>query len=159
MIQVIWLSMYVGNHFHQGTPIPTHQIQILPACGRGLKHQLLNNYNESVRTVLYHNWLPIYYFFIKIPRYLSIRMQHWRPKATDGAEFWISCKRPAFLRTFSRLQMIQNKRPWCCGAAYVEAGLRSSDSMKWNYRVLTFIIILFFCSFFEFQDTIKFFRN
>ena len=41
-----------------------------------------------------------------------IRMQHWRPKATDGAKFWISCKRPAFLRTFSRLQMIQNKRPW-----------------------------------------------
>ena len=35
----------------------------------------------------------------------------------------MSCKRPAFLRTFSRLQMIQNKRPWCRGAAYVEAGL------------------------------------
>ena len=51
-----------------------------------------------------------------------IRMQHWRPKATDGAKFWISCKRPAFLSTSSRLQMIQNKRPWCCGAAYVEAG-------------------------------------
>ena len=60
-----------------------------------------------------------WYFYYK---YEPIQMQHWRPKATDGAKFWTSCKRPAFLRTFSRLQMIQNKRPWCCGAAYVEAG-------------------------------------
>ena len=43
----------------------------------------------------------------------AIRMQHWRRPATDGAEFWISCKRPAFLSSFSRLQVIQNKRPWC----------------------------------------------
>ena len=59
-----------------------------------------------------------------------IRMQHWRPKATDGAEFWISCKRPAFLSTFSRLQMIQNKRPWCCGAAYVTAGLQKTKTIS-----------------------------
>ena len=66
-----------------------------------------------------------------------IRIQHWRPKATDGAKFWISCKRPAFLRTFSRLQMIQNKRPWCCGAAYVEAGYKC---LRNTWMVPSFII-------------------
>ena len=29
----------------------------------------------------------------------------------DGAEFWISCKRPAFLSSFSRLQVVQNSAP------------------------------------------------
>ena len=50
-------------------------------------------------------------------------MQHWRRPATDGTEFWISCKRPAFLISFSRLQVIQNKRPLCWAAAYVTAYL------------------------------------
>ena len=49
-------------------------------------------------------------------------MQHWRHPATDGAEFWISCKRPAFHSSFSCLQVIQNKRPWCWAVAYVTAG-------------------------------------
>ena len=40
-----------------------------------------------------------------------IRMQYWRRPVTDGAEFWISCKQPAFLSSFSPLQVIQNKRP------------------------------------------------
>ena len=35
-------------------------------------------------------------------------MSHWRRRATEGAEFWISCKRPAFLSNFSHLQLIQN---------------------------------------------------
>ena len=39
-----------------------------------------------------------YLIFLKI---ILIRMQHWRPPATDGAEFWISCKRPAILSSFS----------------------------------------------------------
>ena len=30
------------------------------------------------------------------------------PPATDGAEFRISCKQPAFLSIFRRLQVIQN---------------------------------------------------
>ena len=79
---------------------------------------------------------------------LPIRMQHWHPKATDGAKFWISCKRPAFLRTFSRLQMIQNKRPWCCGAAYVEAGYVWNSSLIRETRLTNFsyfwIILKFF---------------
>ena len=66
-------------------------------------------------------------------------MQHWRPKATDGAKFWISCKRPAFLRAFSRLQMIQNERPWCCGAAYVEAGLK----IDFENQILAFFDVYF----------------
>ena len=54
---------------------------------------------------------------------LCIRMQHCRRPATDGAEFWISCKRPAFVSSFSRLQKIQNKRPWYWVAPFVTAGL------------------------------------
>ena len=52
-----------------------------------------------------------------------IRMSHWRRWATEGAEFWISCKQPAILSNFSCLQVIQNKRPWCSASAYVTAGL------------------------------------
>ena len=43
----------------------------------------------------------------------------------DGTIFLISCKQPAFLSSFSHLQVIQNKRPWCSAAAYVTAGLRT----------------------------------
>jgi hypothetical protein len=60
-------------------------------------------------------------------------MQHCRIKATDGVEFWISCKQP----DFGLLQVIQNKCPWCWNAAYVTAGctillcfLRLSKSPK-----------------------------
>ena len=59
-------------------------------------------------------------------------MQHWRRPATDGAEFWISCKRPAFLSSFSRLQVIQNKRPWCSAAAYVTAGYQVFYFLKFQ---------------------------
>ena len=41
-----------------------------------------------------------------------IWMSHWRCRATEGAEFWISCKRPAFLSNFSALQLIQNSAPF-----------------------------------------------
>ena len=58
----------------------------------------------------------------KIFMHRRIQMQHCRIKATDGLEFWISCKRPAFHSSFSLLQVIQNKRPWCWDAAYVTAG-------------------------------------
>jgi hypothetical protein len=37
----------------------------------------------------------------------TIQMSHWRHTMVDGAKFWISCKRPAFLSSFSRLQLIQ----------------------------------------------------
>ena len=72
-----------------------------------------------------------YLFYFTFNRILSIcatfyliRMSHWRRRTTKGAEFWISCKRPAFLSSFSRLQVIQNKRPWCSAAAYVTAGCK-----------------------------------
>ena len=51
-----------------------------------------------------------------------IRMQHWQRPATDGTKFWISCKQPAFLSCFSRLQVIQNKQPWYWAVIYVTAG-------------------------------------
>ena len=38
-------------------------------------------------------------------------MSHWGHRVTEGAEFRISCKRPAFLSNFSRLQLIQNSAP------------------------------------------------
>ena len=37
-----------------------------------------------------------------------IWMQHCPIPATDGVEFWINCKRPAYLSCFSPLQVIQN---------------------------------------------------
>ena len=40
-----------------------------------------------------------------------IRISHWRHTMVDGAKFWISCKQPAFLSSFSRLQVIQNSAP------------------------------------------------
>ena len=42
---------------------------------------------------------------------LSIWMSHCCHRTTEGNEFCIICKRLAFLRIFSRLQVIQNKRP------------------------------------------------
>ena len=46
-----------------------------------------------------------------------ILMQHWHCPATDSAEFWISRKQPTFLSSFSRLQVIQNKRPLVFGGS------------------------------------------
>ena len=54
----------------------------------------------------------------------TIRMSRWRSQTTEGAEFWITCKQLAILSSFSYLQVIQNKRPWCSAAAYVTAGYR-----------------------------------
>ena len=56
------------------------------------------------------------------PHLIAIRMQHCHIPATDGVEFWISCKRPAFLSSFGLLQVIQNKHPWCWNVGYVTAG-------------------------------------
>ena len=39
------------------------------------------------------------------------QMSHWRHTIVDGAEFWISCKQPTFLSSFSPLQIIQNLAP------------------------------------------------
>ena len=41
----------------------------------------------------------------------KIQMSDLHRQATEGAEFWISCKGPAFLSNFSRLQPIQNWAP------------------------------------------------
>ena len=46
-------------------------------------------------------------------------------RTTEGAEFWITCKRLAFLSSFSHLQVIQNQCPLCLIVAYVTAGLVS----------------------------------
>ena len=41
-----------------------------------------------------------------------IWMSHWRHTMVDGAELWIGYKWPAFLSSFSCLQMIQNSAPF-----------------------------------------------
>ena len=51
---------------------------------------------------------------------------------TAGTEFWVTCKWLAFLNSFSCLQVIQNKRPWCLAAAYVTA--------RFDYFFLAFCI-------------------
>ena len=66
-------------------------------------------------------------------------MQHWCRPATNGAEFCISCKLPAFLSCFSCLQGIQNKRPWCWAAAYVTAGCNSVLISAMNNSYLNFV--------------------
>ena len=40
---------------------------------------------------------------ISIEASTSIRMSHCRRRVTEGTEFWISCKQPAFLNNFIRL--------------------------------------------------------
>ena len=40
-----------------------------------------------------------------------IQISHWRPRATEVAEVWISCKRPKLLRKVGRWQLIQNSAP------------------------------------------------
>ena len=44
-------------------------------------------------------------------KWVSIRMSHWRHMMVDGAKFWISYQRLAFLSTFGRWQLIQNLAP------------------------------------------------
>ena len=64
---------------------------------------------------------------------------YWHRRTTEGAEFWITCKQLAFLSSFSRLQVIQNKHPWCSAAAYVTAGyyLRTYEKLRLLLNVLT----------------------
>ena len=42
--------------------------------------------------------------------YYIIRMSHWRHTMVDGAEFWISCKWPAFLSSFSQGLILCSKK-------------------------------------------------
>ena len=62
---------------------------------------------------------------------LLILMSHWRHRTTECVEFWITCKQLAFLSSFSRLRVIQNKRPWCSAAAYVTAGCLWMSPLTW----------------------------
>ena len=57
-----------------------------------------------------------------------IWMSHWRCQATEGAELWFSCKRPAFLSNSSRLQLIQN-------SAISVARRRQCDIRWWKLSV------------------------
>ena len=76
--------------------------------------------------------------------FVSIWMSHWCRRATEGAEFRNTCKWLAFLSSFSHLQVIQNKCPWCSASAYVTAGLFISwnqASKQTNKLILTMNII------------------
>ena len=76
------------------------------------------NSNKSWKIITTH----YYNCFLWLLAHPSIWMSHWRCWTTKGAEFWITCKGLAFLSSFSCLQVIQNKHPWCWAAAYVTAG-------------------------------------
>ena len=58
-------------------------------------------------------------------------LDNWRHMKVDGAKFWISYKRLAFLSILSHWQLIQNSASstivWC----------QSDFQMGWNFRVLT----------------------
>ena len=121
----VWISLTRWYEFNSQNLKKSRSIKLVK-----IFYQLLiyiHNYIQGVWThfdiVLWRPRRPTknnFYVIMKVSQY--IRMQHWRHPATDGAEFWISCKRPAFLGSFSRLQVIQYKRPWCSAAAYVKVG-------------------------------------
>ena len=67
-----------------------------------------------LRIFVFVSYMCLHLVFFSLffhPFLLSIWLSHWRHTMVDGAEFWISCKRPAFLCSFSRLQVIQNSVP------------------------------------------------
>ena len=60
------------------------------------------------------NFIAVFEPILEVLQVLTtIRMSHWRPRTTEDAEFWITCKQLGFLISFSSLQVIQNKHPWC----------------------------------------------
>ena len=70
--------------------------------------------NESWLDVIYSIYLLFHFTEITSLEFYSfiIPMSHWRCRATEGTEFWISCtKRPAFLSNSCRLHLIQNSAP------------------------------------------------
>ena len=71
-------------------------------------------------------------------------MSHWRRRAKEGAEFWISCKLPAFLSNFSRLQLIQNSPPSVARRRQCDIRMHTSECLAnhiyhgSNYSQITF---------------------
>ena len=63
----------------------------------------------------------------------TIRMSHWCCRTTEGAEFWITCKRLAYLSSFSRLQVIQNK--CICDSWIHSCGLEPRQGYCWGSRI------------------------
>ena len=63
----------------------------------------------------------------------------------DATQQQMALKRPAFLSSFSRSQVIQNKRPWCWAATFVTAGFFSIESvLKYGFYKLYFFSELTF---------------
>ena len=58
----------------------------------------------------------------------------------------ITCKRLTFLSSFSGLQVIQNKRPWCWAVSYVIAGntLKTLPEFQANIKLLTCVCSVYF---------------
>ena len=70
----------------------------------------------------------------------SCNYSHWRHRTTEGAKFWITCKRLGFLSSLSRLQVIQNERTWCTALAYVTAGYETeSKLLTWLHFLIVAI--------------------
>ena len=69
-----------------------------------------------------------------------IRMSHWCCRATEGAEFWISCKRPAFHSNFSCLQLIQNSAPSVARQCQCDIRIVQKYSSFYRYKILWKIV-------------------
>ena len=71
-----------------------------------------------------------FFSFIKVYSYIGIFdpiwMSHWHHRATEGAEFWISCKQPAFLINFICLRLGNSKFSNVC---YSVASMWHLDSL------------------------------
>ena len=83
----------------------------LRTCTYFIGKKLCNLESFKLKSVLamFQSTMP--YFFY------TIRISHWHRQATEGAEFWISCKRLKLLRKAGCLQLTQNSVPsvaLCC---------------------------------------------
>ena len=61
----------------------------------------------------------------------NIRMSHWHCRATEGVEFWISCKWLKLQRKAGRLQLIQNLAP--SAARWRQCDIRIHNNLKFSF--------------------------
>ena len=71
-------------------------------------------------------WHLFHSKWLKLSFWVKSQMTHWRCRATEDTEFWITCKPPAFLSNFSWLQLIQN----------------SAHSLAWRSQCDIWIVVI-----------------
>ena len=97
--------------------------------------------NESFCNQHHYSFIKPYFQHFLILYLTCIRMSHWRRLATEGAEFWISCKRLKLLRKAGRLQLILQysmnlrkgpKDPYLHSLIFIIKFIRCEKATKFN---------------------------